>query len=151
MTIRDGVGFKALLDEANALVDVATPESLVDQLGGDDLVLIDLRDIRELEREGKIPGAVHTPRGMLEFWIDPESPYAKPIFQEEKRFVFYCQSGWRSALATAVAVRLGLQSASHLAGGFVAWKEIGGPIEAHARKPASSSRGGAKKEGGSTS
>lgn len=134
MTVRNGITVQALLDEANATVEIVTAEDLASQLDAGDLVVIDLRDVRELEREGKIPGAVHTPRGMLEFWIDPESPYAKPIFQEEKRFVFYCQSGWRSALATAVAVRLGLQGASHLEGGFSAWKEIGAPVEAHERK-----------------
>jgi rhodanese-related sulfurtransferase len=71
---------------------------------------------------------------MLEFWIDPESPYAKPIFQEEKRFVFYCQSGWRSALACAVAIRLGLQRASHLEGGFAGWKDAGGDVVAYEKK-----------------
>lgn len=134
MTVRDGVGFQTLLDEANATVEIVTPEALSRQLGEDDLVVIDLRDIRELEREGHLPGAVHTPRGMLEFWISPESPYAKPIFQEDKRFVFYCQSGWRSALAAAVAGRLGLQRVSHLEGGFAAWKEQGSTVEAYARK-----------------
>lgn len=134
MTVQGGVGFRALLDEANETVETVTAESLSAQLGESDLVVIDLRDIRELEREGQLPDAVHTPRGMLEFWIDPESPYAKPIFQEEKRFVFYCQSGWRSALATAVATRLGLQNASHLEGGFGGWKEAGQPVVAYERK-----------------
>jgi len=134
MTVRDGAGFQTLLDEANSVVEIVTPEALSRQLGEDDLVVIDLRDVRELEREGHLPGAVHTPRGMLEFWISPESPYAKPIFQEDKRFVFYCQSGWRSALAAAVAGRLGLQRVSHLEGGFAAWKEQGSAIEAYARK-----------------
>ncbi len=134
MTIRDGVGIQTLIDEANAIVEVITPESLSTQINDDNLVVVDLRDVRELEREGRLPGAVHTPRGMLEFWIAPDSPYAKPIFQEEKRFVFYCQSGWRSALAAAVAGRLGLQHVSHLEGGFVGWKKMGGPIEAYERK-----------------
>jgi len=134
MTVKNGVGFRTLLDEANAEIECVTPAALLGELGSDELVLIDLRDVRELEREGRIPDAVHTPRGMLEFWIDPESPYAKPIFQEQKRFVFYCQSGWRSALATAVANRLGLQGASHLEGGFSAWKESGGVIQAYERK-----------------
>jgi rhodanese-related sulfurtransferase len=125
MTVRDGVGYQTLLDEANAQIELVSPHALVEQLGDQDLVLIDLRDIRELQREGHLPDAVHTPRGMLEFWIDPASPYARPIFQEDKRFVFYCRSGWRSALATAVAMRLGLQRTSHLDGGFGAWKEAG--------------------------
>ncbi len=134
MTVRNGIGFQALLDEANAQVETVSVDRLRSEIEDADLVVIDLRDVRELQREGHLPGAVHTPRGMLEFWIDPESPYAKPIFQEEKRFVFYCQSGWRSALACAVANRLGLERASHLAGGFAAWKEAGGEIVAYQRK-----------------
>ena len=128
MTVRDGVGYQTLLDEANAVVETISASALSEQIGQDDLVLIDLRDVRELQREGQLPGAIHTPRGMLEFWIDPASPYAKPIFESDKRFVFYCQSGWRSALAAAVAMRLGLQRTSHLAGGFAAWREAAGEI-----------------------
>jgi rhodanese-related sulfurtransferase len=125
MTVRDGVGYQTLLDEANAQIQFVSTTVLAEQIDDEDLIIIDLRDVRELQREGLIPGAVHTPRGMLEFWIDPQSPYAKPIFQEDKRFVFYCRSGWRSALATAVAMRLGLQRTSHLDGGFSAWKDSG--------------------------
>ena len=125
MTVRDGVGFRTLLEEADARIDSVDAVALIGQLDAEDLILIDLRDVRELEREGLLPGAVHCPRGMLEFWIDPESPYAKPIFQEDKRFVFYCRSDWRSTLAAAVAIRLGLQRVSHLKGGFSAWKESG--------------------------
>ena len=125
MTVRGGVSYQTLLDEANEQVQLVSTNALAEQLGDEDLILIDLRDIRELQREGHLPGAVHTPRGMLEFWIDPGSPYARPIFQEDKRFVFYCRSGWRSALATAIAMRLGLQRTSHLEGGFSAWKDSG--------------------------
>ena len=134
MTVRNGESLQTLLDEANAQVEVLTPAGLKEELGQEDLVLIDLRDIRELEREGHLPAAIHTPRGMLEFWIAPESPYARPIFQEDKRFVFYCQSGWRSALACAVAGRLGLERASHLEGGFTAWKKSGGEIVPYVKK-----------------
>ncbi len=134
MTVRDGIGYKALLDEANAQIESVSAEKLQKEIADEDLVVIDLRDIRELQREGHLPGAVHTPRGMLEFWIDPDSPYAKPIFQEDKRFVFYCQSGWRSALACSVAGRLGLQRASHLEGGFTAWKQAGGELVAYEKK-----------------
>ncbi len=140
MTVRDGVGYQTLLDEANAMVDVVSAAELADQIGDDDLVVIDLRDVRELQRDGQLPGAVHTPRGMLEFWIDPDSPYAKPIFQEDKRFVFYCRSGWRSALATAVAMRLGLQHTSHLDGGFSAWKDAGFEIVPYTAKTAKKSK-----------
>jgi rhodanese-related sulfurtransferase len=134
MTVRDGIGYQALLDEANAEIESVSAQKLQKEIPDEDLVVIDLRDIRELQREGHLPGAVHTPRGMLEFWIDPDSPYAKPIFQEDKRFVFYCQSGWRSALACFVAGRLGLQRASHLEGGFTAWKEAGGELVAYEKK-----------------
>ena len=82
------------------------------------------------EREGKIPGAFHCPRGMLEFWIDPESPYHKPQFAEDKRFVFFCAGGWRSALAAQTAQRMGLKPVAHIRGGFGAWKKAGGPVEA---------------------
>jgi rhodanese-related sulfurtransferase len=125
MTVRGGVGYQDLLDEAKSVIDSVTPEQLASELEGDDIVLIDLRDIRELEREGLIEGALHAPRGMLEFWIDPDSPYARPIFQQDKCFVFYCRSDWRSALAGAVSIRLGLQRVRHLEGGFSAWLASG--------------------------
>ncbi len=90
---------------------------------------IDLRDRRELERDGRIPGAFHCPRGMLEFWIDPASPYHKTIFAENVQFVFYCASGWRSALSAKTAQDMGLDRVSHLGGGFGAWREAGLPVE----------------------
>jgi len=141
MTIRGGVGYQALLDEANATVETISPADLAAQLGDPDLVVVDIRDVRELEREGQLPGAVHMPRGMLEFWIDPESPYARPIFQEDKRFVFYCRSGWRSALATAVANRLGLERTSHLEGGFSSWTESSLEVADYTRKKSAASKG----------
>ena len=125
MTVEGGVGYKTLLEEADATVESIDAPELAKQQGDPDLVLIDLRDIRELQKEGLLEGAVHAPRGMLEFWIDPDSPYARPIFQEDKRFVFYCRSDWRSTLAVAVAMRLGLQRVTHLKGGFGAWKDAG--------------------------
>jgi len=97
--------------------------------GRDDVVFIDIRDIRELGRDGRVPGAFHCPRGMLEFWIDPASPYAKPIFQDDKKFVFHCASGWRSALAAKVAKEMGLKPVAHIGGGFTAWREAGGATE----------------------
>ena len=141
MTVRNGVGYQTLLDEANALVNTVSATVLAEQIGDEDLIVIDLRDIRELQREGHLPGAVHTPRGMLEFWIDPQSPYAKPIFQEDKRFVFYCRTGWRSALATAVAMRLGLQRTSHLDRGFSAWKDSGFEIVPYTANTAQKRKG----------
>jgi rhodanese-related sulfurtransferase len=94
-----------------------------------DAVLVDIRDPRELEREGRIPGSFSCPRGMLEFWIDPESPYAKPIFQENKKFIFHCASGWRSALAAKTAQDMGMKPVAHLGGGYKAWRDAGQAVE----------------------
>ena len=122
-------GYKALLDEAQAKIKTLPVNDALALHGRDDTVFIDLRDPRELEREGRIPGALHCPRGMLEFWIDPESPYHKPVFAEDKRFVFFCAGGWRSALAAATAQDMGLKPVAHMGGGFSAWREAGGPVE----------------------
>jgi rhodanese-related sulfurtransferase len=123
-------GYKAMLEEANAAIqtlDVTEAMALQDH---DDVVFVDLRDPREIEREGKMPGAFPCTRGMLEFWIDPESPYHRPVFAEPKRFVFFCAAGWRSALATKTAQDMGLENVAHIDGGFAAWKQAGGPVEA---------------------
>ena len=122
-------GFKALVAEANSKIETIPTEAAKALVGQIDVVLVDLRDPRELEREGKIPGAFHCPRGMLEFWIDPESPYHKPIFAEDKKFVFFCGGGWRSALAAAAAQEMGLKPVAHIEGGFGAWKKAGGVVE----------------------
>lgn len=134
MTIGEGVKLETLIQEAEADIEVVDAKGLLAEIGSDDLVVIDLRDIRELQREGHLPGAVHMPRGMLEFWIAPESPYARPVFQEDKRFVFYCAMGWRSALACQIATRMGLERASHLDGGFTAWKNAGFDVVPYERK-----------------
>jgi len=97
--------------------------------GRDDVVFIDIRDIRELGRDGRVPGAFHCPRGMLEFWIDPASKYHKDVFAQDKRFVFFCAAGARSALATQTAQRMGLKPVAHIRGGFGAWKAAGAPVE----------------------
>mgnify|MGYP006153329151 CR=1 FL=1 len=99
------------------------------QIGADAVLAQFLPDPRELTREGKIPEAFSCPRGMLEFWIDPESPYHKPVFAEDKLFLFYCASGWRSALATKTSLEMGLENVCHLEGGFSAWLDRGLPIE----------------------
>ncbi len=122
-------GFKALVAEANSKIETIPTEAAKALIGRDDVVLVDLRDPRELEREGKMPGAFHCPRGMLEFWIDPESPYHKPIFAADKKFVFFCGGGWRSALAAAAAQEMGLKPVAHIEGGFGAWKKAGGAVE----------------------
>jgi rhodanese-related sulfurtransferase len=128
------IGFKQLVAKAEAEVETIGVAQALAAAALPDTVFIDLRDVRELWREGKIPGAVHVPRGMLEFWIDPESPYHKPLFTEPKRFVFYCNLGWRSALAAQVAQQMGLADVCHLGGGFSAWCAAGGPVEAVIRK-----------------
>jgi rhodanese-related sulfurtransferase len=98
--------------------------------GHPSVVFVDIRDIRELNREGRVPGAFHCPRGLLEFWVDPQSPYHKPVFAEDKRFVFFCAGGLRSALAAQTVQHMGLSPVAHVRGGFGAWKEAGGPVEA---------------------
>ena len=123
-----------LVAEAHAAIVTVPTADAIALAGSDDVVFVDLRDPRELEREGMIPGAFHAPRGMLEFWIDPTSPYFKPVFGSGKRFVFYCQSGWRSALATRAVQEMGLAPVAHVEGGFRAWKEAGGAVAEVPRK-----------------
>lgn len=97
-------------------------------VGDPDVVFVDLRDIRERQKLGFIPGSVHCPRGMIEFWIDPESPYFKDVFAEDKRFIFHCAAGWRSALTVATLQDMGFEAA-HLKEGFADWVNEGGPVE----------------------
>jgi len=123
-------GIEALCAEAEAEIETWSAEEALAQHGRGDIVFVDLRDVRELWREGAIPGAVHAPRGMLEFWVDPASPYAREVFQSGKRFVFFCAGGLRSALATKAVQDMGLSPVCHIAGGFGAWREAGGPTEA---------------------
>ena len=122
-------GIKQLLEEAEQRIKVVSTDDGKALLEDPNTVFVDLRDVRELERDGTIPGAYHAPRGMLEFWVDPESPYHKPVFAEDKTFVIHCASGWRSLLATQILQRMGLQPVVNLKGGFAAWKEAGGPVE----------------------
>ena len=121
-------GYKAMLDEAMAEIVTLTPGQAAEQLGKPDTVFVDLRDPRELEREGMIPNAFHATRGMLEFWIDPDSPYHKPVFAEDKQFIFYCAGGLRSALATKTAKDMGLKNIAHIEGGLGEWKKAGLPV-----------------------
>ncbi len=122
-------GVKSLIKEANEVVDFMTVDEVKKIFQNEDHVIVDLRDIRELKREGKIPGAFSCPRGMLEFWIDPESPYHKEIFNQDKTYVFYCASAWRSALSAKIAMDMGLKPVVHLEGGFAAWKKADGEVE----------------------
>jgi len=116
------------VDEATARITTIKLEDAKSRLGRDDVVFVDLRDVRELEREGMIPGAFHCPRGMLEFWLDPESPYHKDVFASGKEFVFYCNAAWRSALAADTAQQMGLPRVLDMDGGFTAWKNAGFPV-----------------------
>jgi rhodanese-related sulfurtransferase len=122
-------GYKDLLAEAEALVEAVDTSEAARLLASDNVLFVDLRDPREREREGTIPNAFPCPRGMLEFWIDPDSPYHKPVFAEDKLFLFFCASGWRSALATRTAMEMGLETVCHLDGGFSAWREAGLAVE----------------------
>jgi rhodanese-related sulfurtransferase len=122
-------GIKALLDEANAEIETLSATDAIEIAKNGDVVIVDIRDPREIERDGRIPGAFSCTRGMLEFWIDPQSPYAKPIFQEDKKFVFHCAGGLRSALAAKTAQDMGLRPVAHIAGGYAAWRDAGGPTE----------------------
>ena len=117
------IGYKELIARAMEQIETVSLEKAQDLLGESDTIFVDIRDVRELEREGMIPSAMHAPRGMLEFWVDPDSPYYKPIFGEGKRLVLYCASAWRSALATETLQRMGVPNVSHLEGGFSAWKK----------------------------
>jgi rhodanese-related sulfurtransferase len=123
---------KSMVDDAMSVITTYSVEEAMELHGRDDVQFVDLRDVRELEREGVIPGAFHAPRGMLEFWVDPESPYHKPVFGQDKRFVLFCAAGWRSALATKTLQDMGLGKVAHIDGGFSAWKEKGAPT---AEKP----------------
>ena len=122
-------GYRALCEAAEREIETLPVEEAISLTGRGDTVLVDIRDIRELQREGRVPGAFHCPRGMLEFWIDPDSPYHKPIFADDKKFVFFCAGGLRSALAAQTAQRMGLKPVAHIKGGFGAWKRAGGPVD----------------------
>jgi rhodanese-related sulfurtransferase len=123
-----------LVAEANGRIRTLPLAEALRRHGDPNVVFVDIRDVRELDRDGMIPGAVHAPRGMLEFWVDPESPYFKQVFGSGKEFVFYCASAWRSALATAAVQGMGLAPVCHLEGGFSAWKQAGGPVSARPQR-----------------
>ena len=131
---------RGMVEEALTLVTTYSVDEARALHGQPGVQFVDIRDPRELEREGAIPGAFHAPRGMLEFWIDPESPYYKPILnQKDTRYVLFCAGGWRSALAARVMQEMGVQGVAHMHGGFGAWKAAGAPVvepKPRAPKPA---------------
>ena len=120
---------KLIVEEAKKQISNIEVGKAISLLNTSNYLFIDLRDIRELRKTGKILNAKHVPRGMLEFWIDPESPYHKKIFAENYHFIFYCASGWRSALGTLTAKKMGLEKVTNLVGGYTNWLELEGPIE----------------------
>jgi len=131
------IGYEALITQAMAQIETVPLVEAHALLDDPNIVFIDIRDVRELEREGMIPNALHAPRGMLEFWVDPESPYYKPIFGEGKRLILYCASAWRSALATETLQKMGVPRVCHLEGGFSAWKKAQLPTAEKTSKPPS--------------
>ena len=121
---------RSLVEAAEKELQNLTVDQALGLHGRDDVLFVDIRDIRELQRDGRVPGAFHCPRGMLEFWIDPESPYHKAAFAQDKTFVFFCAGGMRSALAAQAAQHMGLKPVAHIKGGFGAWKKAGAPVDA---------------------
>lgn len=119
---------KQLVQEAMAQIETMSVSSVQRALENNEVLLVDLRDIRELKHEGKIEGALHVPRGMLEFWIDPTSPYHKAELATTKKLVFFCAAGWRSALATQTAKQMGFENVAHIEGGFGGWRDTDAPI-----------------------
>ena len=130
MAAKITTGVKSMVAAAKSEITEYSAAEAIAMKDRPDVLLVDIRDPRELEREGRIPGAFHCPRGMMEFWIDPDSPYFKPVFGEDKTFVFFCAGGLRSALTTKTAQDMGLKPVAHIVGGFGAWKAAGGPVEA---------------------
>lgn len=128
------VGYKKLIEDAEKNIETLRVADVAGLLDDESVTIVDIRDIRELVREGKLPGAIHAPRGMLEFWVDPDSPYHRELFSEDKKFVFYCASAWRSALATQTVQQMGMNNVCHMGGGFTAWKEAKLPIEPVVKK-----------------
>ena len=122
--------FQELIKEANAQIKTLKGEDAIKLLKNDNYLFIDLRDYREILKEGKIPGSISCPRGMLEFWVDPTSPYYKKKLDLSKTFILYCASAWRSALAAKTLKEMGLDKVFHIEGGFSYWKKLNGPIEA---------------------
>ena len=117
-----------MVEDARKRIEEVETKDLIGMLDDPDVLVVDIRDVRERHRDGYIPGSFHAPRGMVEFWVDPTSPYFKDVFGEDKKFVFHCASGWRSALSVATLQDMGFDAA-HLKEGFSTWVKHGGPVE----------------------
>ena len=123
-------GFRQLVDEATAQITTYSVAQVRERLHDPKAQIVDIRDVRELEREGTVPGALLAPRGMLEFWVDPASPYYKPVFGDESReFILFCGAGWRSALAAKALKDMGMTNVAHIDGGFAEWVKQAAPTE----------------------
>jgi rhodanese-related sulfurtransferase len=123
-------GYRTLVAEAMAEVKTYSVADIQARLGQPGLQVVDIRDVRELQAEGTVPGSYHAPRGMLEFWVDPESPYHKKVFADAgKEFVLFCGAGWRSALAAKTLQDMGMRNVAHIDGGYTEWVKQGGPTE----------------------
>jgi rhodanese-related sulfurtransferase len=126
-----------LVADAMAQVKTYSVEDVKARLGDPKVQVVDIRDVRELEREGTVPGCFNAPRGMLEFWVDPASPYYKPVFGDEsKEFILFCGAGWRSALATQALQAMGMTNVAHIDGGFTEWVKLGAPVETYDQRKA---------------
>lgn len=134
-------GHKALVAEAMAQVTTYSVQQVLQRRGDPTLRIVDIRDVRELQAEGTVPGSYHAPRCMLEFWVDPESPYHKKIFADEgKEFVLFCGAGWRSALAAKTLQDMGMTNVAHIEGGYTDWIKAGGPTETLAQRKAQAAK-----------
>ena len=122
------LGVSEMVEQARAEIEEVDTVDAIEQARDPDCLVIDIRDVRERKRNGYIPGSFHCPRGMIEFWVDPESPYFKDVFNEKKRFLFHCAADWRSALTVQTVTKMGLENAAHIKGGLNAWCEAGGPF-----------------------
>lgn len=129
------IGVAQMVAEAVKEIETLSIDEALTAKDDPNVLFVDLRDVRELRREGKVPGAKHCPRGMLEFWVDPDSKYFDPDFGLGKKLVFFCAMGWRSALATHTVQRMGLELVAHIDGGFTAWKDAGGAVELPEPRP----------------
>jgi len=121
-------GIKVMVEEAMSQIETVPIGEAAKLIDDENVTIVDIRDVRELDREGMVPGAVHAPRGMLEFWVDPDSPYHREVFASGKKLVFYCAAAWRSALATKTVQDMGLENVAHIEGGFKLWKDSGNPV-----------------------
>ncbi len=117
-----------MVEEAKAQIDNISPAEAHRRVDEENAVIVDIRDVRELQRDGAIPGAIHAPRGMLEFWVSPESPYTKDEFLEDREFILCCAAGGRSALSTLTLQQMGLEKISHVETGFGGWRNDGMPV-----------------------